>query len=256
VVFWIVISVIVVFILAPLLVVAATSVTATGYITFPPQGFSLEWYGKAFANDKFLEGLVTSVQLGLATTVITVVLGVLASYAITRYDTRTTRALEQIFLSPLLLPGVVLGLGILFLLSAVGLRGSFAGGLLAHVIIASPFVVRACLAGLRQLDPRLLEASRSLGAGGARTILQIIVPSIAGSIASGAMFAFVISFDEAVVTLFLTGPRFETLPITILTSVQYSNDPSVAAVSTVIVVICAVLVGLVGKFSGGRDERA
>lgn len=251
----VVVTVIVLFILAPLLVVAASSVTATGYLTFPPQGFSLRWYAEAAHNNSFVDAFVTSLQLAVVTTIISVATGLLAAYGIARSPGRFAGFLEQVFLSPLLLPGVVLGLGLLFVLSASGWRGYFPGGLLAHVIVASPFVVRACLAGLRGLDPQLVEASRSLGGGAVRTFATIVVPSVAGSIASGAMFAFVISFDEAVVTLFLTGPQFHTLPVTIFTYVQYSNDPTAAAVSTVIVVFCAVLVGIISKATGGRNDR-
>lgn len=253
--FWASIALISVFILAPLVVVAASAVTSTGYLTFPPQGFSLEWFGRAFENRAFLEGLTTSLWLGAAATVICVVTGTLAAYAIVRVPGRLTAALEQIFLSPLLLPGVVLGLGLLLVLSASGWRGYFEGGLLAHVVVASPFVIRSVLTGLRQLDPRAIEASQSLGAGPVRTFVRVVLPSIGGSIVSGAIFAFVISFDEAVVTLFLVGPNFETLPVTIFTYVQYSNDPSVAAISTVIIIFCALLVGVMNRFSGGRREH-
>lgn len=253
--FWAAVTAIAVFVLAPLLVVAASAVTSTGYLTFPPQGFSLEWFGAAFRNSSFIDGLVTSVRLGLLATAICVVCGTLAAYAIARVPGRLTAWLEQVFLSPLLLPSAVLGLGLLQVLSLSGWRGYFLGGLLAHVIVASPFVVRAVLAGLRQMDPRIVEASQSLGAGPIRTFLTVVLPSIGPSIASGAVFAFVISFDEAVVTLFLVGPQFETLPVTIFTYVQYSNDPSVAAISTVIVIFCAVLVGIMNKLQGGKSER-
>lgn len=254
VLFWTANVLIVLFIVAPLLVVAASAVTSTGYLVFPPQGFSLKWFATAFQNDGFIDGLVTSVWLGLLATLICVVCGTLAAYGISRVPGRFTAALEQIFLSPLLLPAAVLGLGLLQVLSLSGWRGYFLGGLLAHFIVASPFVVRACLSGLRQLDPKIVEASQSLGAGSVRTFLRVVVPSITPSIASGAIFAFVISFDEAVVTLFLVGPNFETLPVNIFTYVQYSNDPSVAAISTIILVICAVLVGLLNKAQGGKHD--
>ncbi|NVM94300.1 ABC transporter permease subunit [Arthrobacter wenxiniae] len=246
---------IVVFIVAPLAVVAASSFTATGYVTFPPKGFSLEWYVKSAQDATFVDALWVSLRLGTLTTFISVVAGVLAAYGITYNNGRLGAFFEQIFLSPIMLPGVVLGLGILFVLSASGWRGTFEGGVLAHVIVACPFVTRAVLAGLRQLDPRLEEASRSLGAGPVHTFLRIVVPSVRGSIIGGAVFAFVISFDEAVVTLFLTGPTFSTLPVTIFTYVQYSNDPTIAAVSTVIVVFCVILVGLVTRNPKGRHDR-
>lgn len=252
--FWTANVLIVLFIVAPLLVVAASAVTSTGYLIFPPQGFSLRWFGEAFANRGFVDGLVTSVILALCATAICVVTGVLAAYAIVRVPGRLTAALEQIFLSPLLLPAAVLGLGLLQVLSLSGWRGYFLGGLLAHVVVASPFVIRSVIAGLRQLDPKVIEASTSLGASPVRTFFRIVVPSVLPSIVSGAIFAFVISFDEAVVTLFLVGPNFETLPVNIYTYVQYSNDPSVAAISTIILAICAVLVGFMNKVQGGRDD--
>ncbi len=255
VVFWLVIAVIVAFILAPLVVVAASSVTATGYVTFPPQGFSVEWYAKAAQDTTFVDSLLVSLRLGTLTTLISVIAGVLAAYGITRSTGALGAFFEQVFLSPILLPGVVLGLGILFTLSASGWRGTFEGGVLAHVIVASPFVTRAVLAGLRQLDPALEEAALSLGSSPVRTFLGIVVPSIRGSIIGGAVFAFVISFDEAVVTLFLTGPSFSTLPVTIFTYVQYSNDPIIAAVSTVIVVFCVIVVGLMTHNRKGQHAH-
>ncbi len=244
------------FILAPLIVVAVSSFTSAGYLTFPPQGFSFKWYGAIMQNPKFVSSFLTSAKLGVATMVISVVSGLLAAYAMHNYPSRLGRALEQVFLSPLMLPAVVLGLGLLFALSASGWLGTFLGALLAHVVIASPFVVRSCLAGLRSMDPRLEEASRSLGAGPVRTFMRVVVPAVGGSVASGAIFAFVISFDEAVVTLFLTGPHFSTLPVTIFTYVQYSNDPTVAAVSTVLIVFCVVLVWLMMRLSRSSARSA
>ncbi|WGW11478.1 ABC transporter permease [Saxibacter everestensis] len=255
VIFAIAVTLIVLFVLAPLLVVAASSVTSSGYLKFPPQGFSLQWFGAAAENSKFVESFSTSIRLALGTMIISVVCGVLAAYAINRYPGRIANFLEQLFLSPLMLPAVVFGLGFLFVLSAFGYRGSFSGALLAHVIVASPFVIRSTLAGFRSMDSRLEEAARSLGAGPLRSFFTVVLPGVAGSVSSGAIFAFVISFDEAVVTLFLTGPGFETLPVTIFTYVQYSNDPTVAAVSTVLLIFCAVLVAVMMRLGKDGDER-
>lgn len=251
----IVVALVVAFILAPLVVVVASSLTTTGYLAFPPEGLTLKWYPAILDNPKFTESFVTSLRLAAGAVTISVSAGVLAAYAINRHPTRAARMLEQIFLSPLMLPAVVFGLGLLFILSASGWRGSFAGGLLAHVIIASPFVVRSALSGFRAMDPRLEEASRSLGGGPVRTFFTVTLPTVAGSVASGAIFAFVISFDEAVVTLFLTGPEFETLPVTIFTYVQYSNDPTVAAVSAVLILVSALLVAAVMRVTGDRDAN-
>jgi putative spermidine/putrescine transport system permease protein len=246
---WLVTAMIVLFIVAPLVVVVLSSFTAKGYLNFPPQGFSLKWYAEAFSNTSFTESLFTSVLLGVSTTAISVLCGVPAAFGISRIRGRIGFALEQLFLSPLTLPAVVLGLGALFVLTSFGYNGTFSGGLLAHVIVASPFVVRSALAGLQSLDGRVEDAARSLGAGPIRSFFDVILPSLSGSIASGAIFAFVISFDEAVVTLFLTSSQFETLPVTIFSYVQYSNDPSVAAISSVLVLISVVIVFLSTRLS-------
>lgn len=246
---WCVSTFIVLFIIAPLIVVVMSSFTAKGYLNFPPEGFSLKWYAEAFRNDSFTSSLATSLLLGVATTVICIASGVPAAFGISRIGGRVGFALEQIFLSPLTLPAVILGLGALFVVTSFGYNGTFWGGLLAHVIIASPFVVRSVLAGLQSLNQRMEDAARSLGAGPVRTFFDVVLPTIKGSIISGAIFAFVISFDEAVVTLFLTSAQFETLPVTIFSYVQYSNDPSVAAISSVLVLISVAIVFLSTKFA-------
>jgi putative spermidine/putrescine transport system permease protein len=251
----VVVAVIVLFMLAPLIVVALSSITSSGYLKFPPQGFSFRWYHKILQNPGFVDSFYTSLKLAALAMVIGVVLCVPAAYAITRYRSRVTRILEEVFLSPLILPAVVLGLGLLFTLSRSGWSGTFPGAVLAHVIVGSPFLIRSVLAGLRRTDLQLEEASRSLGAGPVRTFFRVVVPSISGSIASGAIFAFVVSFDEAVVTLFLVGPHFTTLPVTIFGYVQYSNDPSVAAASTVLVILSLVMVSLVMWLSNAEQRR-
>lgn len=251
---WTVVGLTIIFILAPLLVVVASSLTSTGYLTFPPEGISFEWYTALLDNEDFIAAFFTSLRLAVFVTLISVTTGVLASYAISRHPGRFSNLLEQVFLSPLMLPAVIFGLGLLFVLSASGWNGTFSGGLLAHSIIASPFVVRSSLAGFRAMDTSLEDAARSLGAGPLRSFLTVTLPAVTGSVASGAVFAFVISFDEAVVTLFLVGPDFETLPVSIFTYVQYSNDPTVAAASSVLVLIGAVMVGAVMRLTRGRDE--
>lgn len=250
-----VVVLIVVFIVAPLIVVALSSITASGYLTFPPKGFSLMWYGKILDAPGFVDGFITSLELAAISAGIGVVICVPAAYAITRHTNRVTQALEQVFLSPLILPAVVLGLGLLFTLARTGWAGTFSGGVLAHLVISSPFIIRSVLAGLRRTDLRLEEASRSLGAGPLRTFMRVIVPSVAGSITSGAVFAFVVSFDEAVVTLFLTGPNFSTLPVAIFSYVQYSADPTVAAASTVLVLLSLLMVTLVMWLGNAEDRR-
>ncbi|RYF56438.1 MAG: ABC transporter permease subunit, partial [Comamonadaceae bacterium] len=157
------------FILAPLVVAVLSSLTTTSYLKFPPDGITFKWYSAALDNLTFVNSFLISIQLAVLTMIIAVGLGVLAAYAIATRPSPFTSFLEQLFLSPLMLPAVVFGVGFLFALSAAGYRGTFVGGLLAHVIVAGPFVIRSTLAGFRTRDPRIEEASRSLGAGPIRT---------------------------------------------------------------------------------------
>jgi len=243
------------YILAPLFVVIGSSLGTSEYLKFPPDGLTSRWYGAIGDNPKFVDSFITSVQLAVACVVVSLLITVPAAYAIARFPNRLTAVLEMIFMSPLMLPAIVIGLGFLFVLSASGWSGTFLGALMAHVIIASPFILRSAIPGIKALDPRLEEASRSLGAGTLMTFRRVTLPGILPSVIAGAVFAFVISFDEAVVTLFLVGPEFQTLPVTIFTYLQYSNDPVIAAVSSVLVLIGTVMMLLALKLTGRDDHE-
>jgi putative spermidine/putrescine transport system permease protein len=249
-----VVAVVVAYLLAPILVVAASSLTSKGYLQFPPQGLSLRWYTKIADDRDFIDAFLTSLELALATAIVALLTAVPAALAINRQPNAVTRSIEQLFLSPLVLPAVVFGVAFLVVLTSAGYAGTFQGALLAHVILTTPFVMRSVLTGLGHLDPRLAEASQSLGAGPLRTFLRVTLPSIRTSVLTGAIFAFIISFDEAVVTLFLVGPNFHTLPVAIFTYVQYSNDPTVAALSTVLVLLSGGLLLLLSRLTDVRDH--
>jgi putative spermidine/putrescine transport system permease protein len=236
-----------IYLAAPIVVVVLTSFTSTGYLVFPPRGFSLAWYQNIARNPEFVGGFITSVELAVAVVVIACPVAIPAAIAIVRRPGRLMRLLEQVFLSPIVLPAVVLGVAYLALLQRHGLLGTFSGALLAHVVLATPFVIRSVGDGLATMNPSLEEAANSLGAGPLRTFFWVTFPLIQDSLLAGAIFAFIISFDEAVVTLFLVGPHFATLPVRIFTYMQYSDDPTVAAVSTVLIGISMLFVLLLGR---------
>jgi len=223
------------YLLAPVVVVILSSFTSTGYLLFPPKGFSLAWYVNIGRNAEFISGFTTSAALAGCAVGLACLIGVPAAIALTRSRNRFIRVLEQVLLSPIVLPAVVFGVAYLAVLQPAGLLGTFRGALLAHVVLTTPFVIRSVGTGLADMNPSYEEAAGSLGAGPLRTFFWVTMPLIRSSVLAGAIFAFIISFDEAVVTLFLVGAHFTTLPVRIFTYIQYSDDPTIAALSTILI---------------------
>jgi putative spermidine/putrescine transport system permease protein len=241
------------YLLAPVLVVVATSVTTTAYPVFPPHGFTLWWYGEFLNNPEFMSGVRLSALLAFAATLIATCLGTAAALGLARGPRRTRSALAALFLSPIVFPAIVLGLALLIFYSRVGFSGSFAGLVAAHVVLVTPFVVRLVAASLAEFDDSVEEAARNLGAGWPRVFFQVTLPIIRPGVVAGAVFAFIISFDELVVTLFLAGPGMQTLPIRIYSFVQYNSTPIISAISTTLIVAWVVVgVPLYVRFLGIR----
>ncbi len=231
------------YLLAPVLVVVATSVTTTAYPVFPPHGFTLRWFGEFLNNPEFMSGVRLSALLALSAALIATCLGTAAALGLARGPKQTRSALAALFLSPIVFPAIVLGLALLIFYSRVGFSGSFAGLVAAHVVLVTPFVVRLVAASLEEFDDSVEEAARNLGAGWPRVFFQVTLPIIRPGVVAGAVFAFIISFDELVVTLFLAGPDMQTLPIRIYSFVQYNSTPVISAISTTLI-IAWVLVGV------------
>jgi putative spermidine/putrescine transport system permease protein len=241
------------YLLAPVLVVVATSVTTTAYPVFPPHGFTLRWFGEFLSNPDFMNGVRLSALLATSATLIATCLGTAAALGLARGPKRTRSALAVLFLSPIVFPAIVLGLALLIFYSRVGLGGSFAGLVAAHVVLVTPFVVRLVAASLAEFDDSVEEAARNLGAGWPRVFFQVTLPIIRPGVVAGAVFAFIISFDELVVTLFLAGPGMQTLPIRIYAFVQYNSTPVISAISTTLIIAWVVVgVPLYIRFLGIR----
>ncbi len=224
------------YLVAPVIVVVATAFTTTAYPVFPPQGFTLQWFERFLGMPEFTEAIRRSALLASSSTLVATVLGTFSALSLARYRFRGREALSAFMLSPILFPTIVFGLALLVFYSRVGLSGSFAGLVIAHSVLTTPFVIRLVMASLAEFDPAVEEASRNLGAGWWRTFLQVTLPLIRPGVLAGAVFAFIISFDELVVTLFLAGPDMTTLPVRIYTYVEFSSDPTISAISTMLIV--------------------
>jgi putative spermidine/putrescine transport system permease protein len=244
---------IIAFLVAPIIVVIGTAFTTTGYPTFPPRGFTLKWFQRFLSMEGFMESVWLSATVALATMTISSVLGTFAAIGIGRWRFRGRAAASTFMMLPVLFPATVLGLALLIFFSTVGLSGTIYGLVTAHTVVATPFVIRMVMASLGEFDPAVEEAARNLGAGWWRTFFLVTLPLIRPGLLAGALIAFIISFDELVVTLFLAGPRLETVPVRIYTLLEFNTDPTVSAISTTLIATW-MLIGapLYARFLSGK----
>lgn len=231
------------FLLVPSLVSVVLSFDARDYLgPFPPAGFSLRWYAALLANEAYFEGLKTSLQIGAAATLVSVVAGGMAAIALDRYAVPGRALIEALLLSPKFVPTVVIGFSLLGLLSLVGIRDGWWRLFAGHVVITLPFTVRATLAALVGIRPTLVEAATSLGATEGRALADVVLPLARTGIASGALFAFVLSFDEVAVSLFLSDPFTTTLPVALVAEMRANLNLTIASVSTIFAALTIALI--------------
>ncbi|MGO1769140.1 MAG: ABC transporter permease [Microbacterium sp.] len=234
------------FLVLPLLVVAISSFTSASNFRFPPEGFSLDWYAEVFASREWLTSLGTSLLLAVSVVPV-VVLGTLGGYAIGAGSFPGRRALSVVFLSPLAVPGIMIGLALLYQVQEIGMRGSVLGIWIAHLIVTFPFCVRVAAVSAASLDRRLVHAARTLGASRLRAFLTVTVPLMRPGIIAGTFLAAVISLGEVAVSVFVAGPDTTTVPVRIYSAVQVQLEPSVAAVSTILLLLSVVTIAVLDR---------
>ena len=236
---------ILVFLLAPIAVVVVFALNPTPFIQFPPVGVSLRWFEKFFASRDFMQALGFSLEVAVLTTVSATVLGASAALALARGNLPGTRLIVATMLSPLMLPAILTGLALFqtYVLLDVG-RPTW--GLVAgHTLVTLPYVVRTTLAVLHNFDTRLEEAAQNLGASPLRTFFEVTLPLIKPGVLAGAIFAFIVSFDQFPVSMFLVVPKGETLPVVLFNYMKFDLDGAIAAASMVSILLAlAVVVAL------------
>ena len=235
--------------LAPLAVVVAVSVSASQFITFPPQGLSLDWYRKALASPAYLDAFWLSLRLAVLVTLGATVIGAASAIALSRHR-KPGGGFETFFLSPLVLPTIIFAIGMLMLWSSVFGATSFLSLWVAHTVVALPYVIRTTLAVLAESDPFLEEAARTMGASRWQRLWYVVLPQCRPGLIAGGFFAFNISFDEAVLSLFLRNPNLTTLPVQIYGQLEFSPDPTVAAVSTMMILLTVILILALDRLLG------
>jgi putative spermidine/putrescine transport system permease protein len=224
----------VVFLVGPMLVVIPMSFTEARILSWPPRGFSLQWYQQLFDEPRWSRGFVNSVQVAVLTASLSTVLGTLGAMGIVRGRFPGRGLANALILSPLIVPVIIIAIGFFAFFSLTKLTGTIPGMVLAHTALAVPFVIINVGAILRTMDRNLELAAASLGADPVRTFWRITFPIILPGVVAGALFAFITSWDEIVVSIFMTTTRFRTLPVVMWEQVRQVVDPTVAAVATVV----------------------
>jgi putative spermidine/putrescine transport system permease protein len=240
-----------VFLAAPMLVAVVVSFSSSGQISFPPPGWSLKWYAAAFGNRALVEGIVLSVAIALAATCISAILGTAVAIAINHHDFRGRSFIRSFLFLPLVLPGVVLGIALLFALPTLGLKIGPIPTTIGHCVIGVPYVTYLVLASLANYDLGLERASATLGANRWQTFRWVTWPLIKDGIVAGAIFCFLLSFDNVAISIFLS--RGDTLPLRLMQHIQFVADPSIAAVSTALIALSFLLMLPLGRAM--RRER-
>lgn len=243
-------------VLAPIVVVLLISFSSVDSFAFPPPALSLRWYRDFFGSAGLTSAFVFSVEVGVVSSLAASLLGTLGALFVAREKGRAGPALQGTFLAPLVFPTIILGLALLIFFRALGLPNLVAL-VVAHVLIGVPYCFRSTLASLLGFDRAIEEAASSLGAGPLRTFFLVTLPLIWPGVVAGAMFAFIVSFGEVNADLFLTGPGYTTLPIEMLSLLQFPGDQLViAAASAVQVGLIVVTVVLIERIVGvGRLVR-
>jgi putative spermidine/putrescine transport system permease protein len=238
------------FLVAPVVVVVLVAFTPEGWLKIPTTSFSLRWFRAIGDHPEFISAFRNSLGIAVSASILATVVGTLAALGIVRYRFPGRDVVGSFLLSPLMVPTVVTGVALLYFFSRIGLASTLGGIIVAHVVVTGPYVVRTVSASLAGFDRSLERAAMTLGAGRLQTFGRVTLPLILPGVTAGALFAFIVSFDELTVTLFVTGPRLATLPIRIYNHITYITDPLVAAISALLVFMTIGIVLILERLVG------
>lgn len=233
-----------VFLLTPVFIVVPMSFSGANYLEFPPRIWSTRWYEAYFSSREWMAATRTSLSVALCTVIIATPAGFLAAYAIRHSKARPAALLYGVLLLPQVVPVILLAIGVFFLYIRLKLVDSFIGIVVAHAALAIPFVVTTVAAGLKNFDPAQERAARNLGATRTRAVIDIVLPQLKLPILAGAIFAFVTSLDEVLIGLFIAGGRNTVLTRKMFLALRDQVDPTIAAISTLLIGLSIVAVGV------------
>jgi putative spermidine/putrescine transport system permease protein len=242
------------FLIAPILVIMPLSFNAEPYFTYPMPGLSLRWYEEFFTSERWQSALQNSIIVAVSTTIIATSLGTLAALGLSRANFPWRSVIMSILISPMIVPVVITAVGMYFFYNDIGLINSYPGLILAHTTLATPFVVIVVTATLMGFDHTLTRAAQGLGGTPWTVFFKVIMPLILPGLISGALFAFVTSFDEVVVVLFIASPEQRTLPKQMFSGIRELISPTITAAATLLILFAVLMLTTV-ELLRRRSER-
>ncbi|BBK36915.1 ABC transporter permease [Allostella sp. ATCC 35155] len=247
---------VIVFLLLPTVLVAPMSVSPEKYLQFPPSGFSLRWYGEYFADREWVEATLFSAEAGIISAIGATVVGTMTALALVRGRVRGRAVVELLIIGPVVVPHIALAVAMFLVYEQLRLTGTLLGFAMAHIVLALPFAIFTVLAALYRFDADLEMAALSCGASRIATFRHVTLPMIAPGVASAALFAFIISFDEAVVSFFISDLDRKTLPRKMFEDIDFDVSPVLAAVATMLSLLTILVLVLGHFFKQMADRRA
>jgi putative spermidine/putrescine transport system permease protein len=241
------------FLIAPVIIILIVSFSGADYLSFPPPYLSLRWYQRFLGTPSWRQAIVVSTQVAVLTMLFATVLGLLAALALVRGHFRGKGAVYAVLLSPLIVPTIITAIGLYFFFVRLKATGSIVAMALGHTVLALPVVVIIMAAALQGFDIRLEQAALSLGASRLTALRRITLPLILPGLLSAALFAFLTSFDELLIPLFLSGVEVQTLTVRVWNSLVLEVDPTIAAVSSFLIGVTAVVLGASALLRGRGD---
>ena len=242
------------FLLLPILFIIALSFGNSRWLIFPPPGWTLKWYEELFADPRWIGAALTSAKIGVIVMVISVVLGLLASLALVRGTFRGRAVLRAFFLTPMVLPVVIVAVALYAAFLRLGLNGTLPGFVIAHVFVALPFAIITITGALETFDPAIEDAAILCGASPWEARLRVTLPGIRHGLFSAAIFSFLISWDEVVLAIFMASPTLQTLPVKVWTTLRQDLTPVIAAASTLLVALTVLLMIAAAVLRKGKSE--
>lgn len=246
----IVVGVILLIVVAPLVVPLMMSISDTPYIVFPPQGFTLKWYGSVLANPEARGSFLFSLELAAIVTVVSLVLGVPCAAGLTRFKVRGQDAVLALILSPLIVPLIVTGVALLQLFALLGSRATMLQLVIGHTVVCLPYVIRSVSASLLLVNRSLEDAAAVLGAPPHVVATRVIWPQVRPGILAGGIFSFIVSFDDYPISMWLADGNHFPVPLYLYTVIERSFDPSIAAIASLMIFFALLLVLVIEKVFG------
>lgn len=234
------------FLLLPIVFIVLLSFGSSPWLAFPPPDWTLRWYDELFGKPEWFTAILNSIRVGLAVTVMSLAIGVPASFAIVRGRFPGRDALAALFTTPLIVPLVIIGIALYGFFLATGLSGTFVAFALSHLVIALPFSVITTTNALQAFDENIEKAAIVCGATRLQALLRVTFPAILPGVIAGGLFSFLISWDEVVLAIFMSSPDLQTLPVKMWSALRLDLSPIIAAAATLMVLLTLVLLALLG----------